>query len=1202
MKNPIPTAFRRARAAALAVLLAAGASGTALAALVDLSQSPLASASSGVVKPNVSFVLDSSGSMAWSHAPDEAEPFADFVGYKSAHCNSIYYRPDIKYVPPKNADGTDFPNASFTGAWKDGYDTGAGTVDLSAKFYAYDNTSSSGRGTDTQQPAYYYNYLGSQTADFKNTSSAFYQECRLPDATYPVAVITFNGRSNTRVTSITVNGTQIMTGSSTTSRSTSTLAASVASNIGANGFTASSSGSTVTVFSPSNTYANATMVISQSGSMTISGTNFSPFAKVTVSATSGPGGTDERQNFANWFSYYRTRILMMKSGAGRAFASIGSNYRVGFMTIQATPSTSTTDPQYLAISDFDTAQKASWYAKFYAMSPSNSTPLKAALSKAGRNYAGKLGPDPVQYSCQQNFTILTTDGYWNRSSPDPVDVNGAALDPASQDSNVAKTPRPLYDGALSGASNTLADAAAYYYYTDLRNSGFSNCTGAKGVDVCQDNVPVSGLDNAPWQHMTTFTLGLGVNGQLDYSSDYLTGGSSDFNEVKSGTMNWPVPTGDTLTTIDDLWHAAVNGHGQYFSAKDPDLLVTGLRTALSGVSAREAAGAAAATSNLEPVAGDNFAFVANYRTVKWDGDVQARTIDIVTGLIADTPTWSGQAQLDAAVQASSDSRNIFTYLSGAKVSFAPASFTAAQKASWFTPANAPALTQVGGWTAAQLAAATPDTVIEYLRGQYGLEERGSNATQLYRLREHVLGDIINGKPVYVNKPPFNYTENNYQSFKTGLSRAPMVYVAANDGMLHAFDAATGVESWAYIPSFVLPNLKALADDNYANAHQFYVDGSPTVSDVWNGSAWRTVLVAGLNGGGKGYYALDVTNPASPTVLWEFSDANLGYSYGNPIIGKLADGSWNVFFSSGYNGGDGVGRLYVVDAMTGTLKFTISTGVGNALTPAGLGKISAWVDDGLNDNTVQRVYGGDVLGNFWRFDVNDAILPAGKDAFKLASFLAGTYAQPVTTKPELGVVNNKAVVFVGTGRYLGASDLTDTGQQSFYALRDDLDATGLGDVRTNSCMVRQTLTVLDANTRSTSSNPVDFNSDCGWYIDFNPGNSTPGERVNVDPKLQLGVIGVATNIPENSVCTVGGSSFLYFFDYTKGTFVSTSTGAVAGSRIGNSIAVGLNTYRLPDGRIVTTVTTSDDQHPVFANPDNPLVGAIGKRVLWRELLK
>ena len=1127
MKRIQTGALARARLhVAIAALVAGAASGIAGAAAIDLATSPLASSSSGLVKPNVFFVLDTSGSMAWAHAPDDAEVFAPKYGYKTSQCNSIYYNPKISYDPPKKADGTDFLNATFTGAWKDGYNTGAGTLNLSSAFIAYDNNTSSGNGTDTSQAAYYYKYTGAATTDFINTGSTFYTECN----------------------------------------------SSIGSAPGKNVFT-----------------------------------------KVIVSATSSPTGGDERVNFANWFSYYRIRIMMMKSGAGRAFSTIGPSYRIGFMTIYATPSGSTTDPEFLKIADFDATQKTSWYSKVYATSPTSGTPLRTALSTAGRMFAGKVGPDPIQYSCQQNFTILTTDGYWNAGSASPVQINGSTA-VGNQDNVLATMPRPMYDGNVANATNTLADAAAYYYNTDLRPATGPCNTGVAGADVCQDNVPVSGLDDASHQHMTLFTLGLGVNGALKFTPDYLTGGSADYNAIKGGSKNWPLPVGDTRTAIDDLWHAAVNGRGEYFSARDPDLLVSGLRTALAGVSAREAAGAAAATSNLEPVAGDNTAFVANYRTQKWDGDVQSRAIDIVTGIISPTAGWSAQVALDARVTAISDgARAIWTYVSGVQVPFVPTSFSTAQKTAWFTPKNAVALSQSGGWDTTQNTNGTADNLINYLRGQTGFEERASNLVQIFRAREHVLGDIINGKPVYVKTPPFNYSENNYQAFKSGLSgRQGLVYVAANDGMLHAFDSAPtgGGEVWAYVPGLVLPAIKALADSNYPNAHQYFVDGSPTVSDVWTGSAWKTILVAGLNGGGKGYYALDVTS-ASPSVLWEFTDANMGLTYGNPIVGKLEDGTWNVFVTSGYNNADGVGRLYVLNALTGALKFTLSTGVGTATTPSGLAKISAWVDDGLNDNTVRRVYGGDMLGNLWRFDVNGTIPPSagsGKEATQLAFFQNGTYVQPITTKPELGLTGNKGqpltkpVVFVGTGRYLGASDLLDLNKQTLYAIRDDLTAAGIGNARASTCpLVQQTLTVINTNTRTTSNNPVDWNTKCGWYLDFDPGGQSPGERMNVDPKLQLGVLAVATNIPQNSVCTTGGSSFLYFIDYSTGTFVSTSTGGVAGQRIGNAIAVGLNTYRLPDGRVVTTVTTSDDSHPIFGNPDNPLIGAIGKRVQWRELL-
>ena len=418
--------------AAIAAALAVGPA-IALAALTDLAPSPIAASTSGVVKPNVSFVLDTSGSMAWTHAPDESQPFATKYGYKSSQCNSIYYSPNISYVPPKNADGTNFPNAVFTAAYNDGYDTTSGTRNLSSAFIAYDNTTSFGAGTDTAQAAYYYTYSGTQTFNYTNTSSTFYKECN--------------------------------------------------SSIG------SSPGSGV-------------------------------FTKVVVSASSGPGGTDERQNFANWFTYYRVRIMMMKSGAGRAFSTIGANYRVGFMTIYTTPSNSTTDPGYLSISDYSTTQKTNWFTKLYSQDPGGSTPLKKALSMAARNMAGLVGPDPIQYSCQQNFIILTTDGYWNSGTPNGVKLDGTTS-VGNQDG--APMPRPMYDGNVSGSTDTLADVAAYYYNTDLRPAsplaGQTPCTNPVTLaDVCADNVPVSGLDNNPTQHVTLFTLGLGVNGQLVYDS------------------------------------------------------------------------------------------------------------------------------------------------------------------------------------------------------------------------------------------------------------------------------------------------------------------------------------------------------------------------------------------------------------------------------------------------------------------------------------------------------------------------------------------------------------------------------------------------------------------------------------------------------------------------------------------------------------
>ena len=181
--------------------------------------------------------------------------------------------------------------------------------------------------------------------------------------------------------------------------------------------------------------------------------------------------------------------------------------------------------------------------------------------------------------------------------------------------------------------------------------------GVYGVILLVAGIVGSDADKNKKQHMTTFTIGLGVNGQLGFSDDYLnTTGlnpSIDYNKIIGNTLNWPKPVGDQLTTIDDLWHAAVNGHGQYFSAKNPNSLVSGLRQALAGVTARDAAGAAAATSNLEPTPGDNFAYVANYRTQKWDGDIVRQLTDYIA-IPAKSPgfdkDWAQHGYIDTVLR------------------------------------------------------------------------------------------------------------------------------------------------------------------------------------------------------------------------------------------------------------------------------------------------------------------------------------------------------------------------------------------------------------------------------------------------------------------------------------------------------------------------------------------------------------------------
>ncbi len=946
---------------------------------------------------------------------------------------------------------------------------------------------------------------------------------------------------------------------------------------------------------------------------------------------------EEMTNFANWWAYYHSRMQSMKSASSRAFAAVTENRRLGYLSIN-----NATGSDFLNLDVFEDTHKSNWFSKLFKAKPSGSTPLRTALARAGRLFGGQLNDvsvngstakDPMQYSCQKNFTILSTDGYWNETS-NPVRLDGTTAI-GEQDGTLA---RPMLDG--NKIANALSDTAAYYYNTDLRNGedSFAVCTsGSSGEDVCGDsnnpNVP------AERQVMRTFTLGLGASGYMQFRSNYLADTSGDFYAVKeglvpnaatgvcswqaSGTCTWPSPVNNTLTTIDDLWHAAVNGGGTYFSAGKPDELFTGLATALAAIDVQTKAAAAATTSNPNVSAGDNQVFVSNFSSGEWTGDLISQRINTETGVVDATKSdWSARDLLDG-----NTARKIYLFSSTEPSKLKPftwASLSATEQG-YFSKTHITTagreLSQFCGFGVYCLSAADQDKaagekLVSYLAGERIDEGPLAEPDKYFRQRKHLLGDIVNSEAVFVSGASFSYTDAGYAAHKAAVSgRTGMVYVAANDGMLHAFNASTGAEVWAFIPSATLPNLYRLADKEYATKHQYFVDATPTVQDVYIGGQWRTLLVGGLGAGGRSYYALDVTDPAAPKALWEFTDVNLGLTFGKPEIGKLSDGTWAVFFGSGYNNvspGDGVGRLYVVNANDGSLIRAISTGAGSGGTPSGLTHIRGWVDDGDSDNTVKRVYAGDNLGNVWRFDVNNNVGAAGHDAQLLATLKApdGATAQPVTSRPELGQVGTHAMVYVGTGRYLGMSDLTDTTTQSIYAIKDRLTDENFGDPRlAANSFVKQTLSLgncppntdvctAGATVRTNANpQPVNLASDGGWYVDL-PISS---ERVNTDPQLALGTLVVNSNVIESgNVCKVGGSSWANFLDYATGAPVSTANG-VTGVPLGNAIATRPALVKLPNNKVISISRLSDNTTVSTPTPISTTVTPT-RRLSWRDLVQ
>lgn len=1362
------------------------------AASVNLATAPLANATTTQVLPNIMFTLDDSGSMGWDFMPDwvgdDYPRSSNTALYKNAAFNVTYYNPGIRYEPPvmyNNAgvlDTTTYP--SKTSGWtavkydafgKQKWDSIAAGYP-SQKCPNGSDPSPAGSVSATcnlEGGADYYTFVAGEyctSVDLRScniqsaptvshpfpgnlrwcsdaalttcqvTRTDTYQYPRYPGLPAK-STLTVGGSSGagTTVSSIKVNGLQILSGTTASSNTTSTIAqyirnkindctAAIVGSCQVSGYSATSSGSVVTITAPVGSGTiTYTPVITKSGTRTVTPVAFSGGVPGSVIYTNivsinnsypYPGTTakhpnrtdcsgtvcnynEEMTNFANWFTYYHTRMQMMKSGVSRAFKTINNKFRVGFNAISYTGA-SNADDRFLSVDKFETTHKYNWYLKLFKGTPNASTPLRGSLSKMGRYYANKLSSqtDPLQYSCQQNFSILSTDGYWNTGDevtgststsygPDQLD----RTDVGNRDGT--GTDRPMLD--TFNLSNTLADVAKYYYDTDLRTSTLGNCTGVLGFDVCENNVFVSTTDNNVKQHMTTFTIGLGADGTINYQSDYLTAISGDYFNLKKGfaSVNWPDPINNTgQERIDDLWHAAVNGQGQYFSAKNPNDIVNGLNSALASISSKIGAGAAAATSTLNPVTGDNGVFVASYTTVKWTGNLEKRLMNLDTGATSENALWcvedipgdacnapsayqndtSGGSSvwycvtpssdlaacsnlggtlvgtdckvevnkacdgtLKTKVAAASDTRNIKMKVGGSLASFSTTNISAVGMGAHFsnsflingdtstTPVT-PGLSQAATMSPTQQALLTGDNLVNYLRGQTGFEDKASNPVdnRIFRYREATMGDAVESQPAYVSRPVFNYADSGYGSFiAANASRQKVVFLGANDGMLHAFNADNGQELWAYVPSQVIPNLYKLADKNYSTQHAYSVNGNAVVGDAYFDGAWHTILVGSLRGGGRGYYALDVTNPASPSLLWEFTptqDADVGYSFGDAIITKRQGSSqWVVLVTSGYNNtnpGTGGGFLYILDAQTGTFGAgdKIPTGAGTTSTPSGLAKIAAWADNAEKDNTSPWVYGGDLLGNVWRFNLAD------KSVMKFAELKYGGSPQPITTRPELAKINDKRVVYIATGKYLELTDLTSSQQQTFYAIKDDDATTAFVDPRAfpsgSNRMVQQVL-VTDGATRTipdaSCNKTFSFVTDRGFYIDFPTPDSADkasgSERAHIDPQLQFGTLLIPTTIPSSDVCSPGGKGWLNFIDYKSGCMVKDAT--YAGQKT-NSPIVGINVVTLPsksnvsiNERIKVSAVTADNPTPqlIPGATFNASQGKfIGKRAVWRELVR
>ncbi|ACR12933.1 type IV pilus biogenesis protein [Teredinibacter turnerae T7901] len=841
-----------------------------------------------------------------------------------------------------------------------------------------------------------------------------------------------------------------------------------------------------------------------------------------------------RTNIANWYSYSRKRSYVAKSAIGTVVASSPA-FRFGLSVLNKS------DALFHDMPSADiyryTGVNTQLLNDLYSFRwESYGTPLRNGLKMAGRYYKGEINnhPSPIVQSCQQNFTVLFTDGYWNGGDPGVGDADG------------------------NGRNNTVADVAKYYYDRDL--SPLSN-----------DVVP-NASDPATHQHMVTFPVAFGLTGNLeDTDGDGWPNPELDENDEWGGD-----PFGSDLSKIDDLWHAAFNSKGEYVSAKTPEDVVNSLVSALSEISGRNASSASVATSTGQ-ISSDTAVFQAQFNSGDWSGQLYSYSLNADDSVNVATPNWEASQVLDT--QNFNTGRTIISHNGTRGIPFRfPGNYRsrgANEMSDWdlyflmWDSAPYSLLTNDAGQIAANQQYGTD--LINYLRGDRSNE--GGNSGDL-RPRTTVLGDIVASDPKYVGPPAFGYPDDlesaSYDAFRTArANRAPMVYVGANDGMLHGFAAANGQEKLAYVPRPVFKNLHKLAESPYD--HKYFVDAAPTVVDAfWNG-AWHSVLVGALGHGGQGIFALDVTNPASFSeasasniALWEFTDSNdsdMGFSYSEPSIAKMANGQWVAVFGNGYNNTEndlaisasGHAVLYIVDIATGALVKKIDTTVGDTTTPNGLA--SPALVDVNGDYVVDYIYAGDLRGNMWKFDVTDTspnnwdvAWTSGGNKYPL--FNAGI-GHPITTRPAVGLHPTSAgqLVYFGTGKYIETHDNTADLQpdQSFYAIWDKNLDTGvsvaavrraqlLGQEITNE--ITTTIGGYNYDLRLTSDNPIDWSSHLGWYIDLVNRNASPvdnlGERQVTESLLRNGRIIFSTHVPSSAPCSPGGSSWLMELDaYTGG---------------------------------------------------------------------
>jgi len=721
------------------------------------------------------------------------------------------------------------------------------------------------------------------------------------------------------------------------------------------------------------------------------------------------------------------------------------------------------------------------------------TPLAGTLWTARDYFANTLAgtTSPISQSCQRNFVLLATDG-----------------------NPTGKTDGTMY--TLAQQASTVSNGV--WTFSTAANDVFTRVTNLRSVSYSGNNYDIE-----------TYVIGLG---------------DSVANAASVATLNKMAELGGTT--------------GAYLASNEAALAEAFLKISVDIISKTAAASAVSLNSGSWNTGSK--VFQGRFSSGEWSGQLLSFAIG-QTGEPAVTPDWDAGQKINA--QNWDTERQILTYRPSAGLGSRGVPFR------W--PGN-PASPAAGEMDLGMVTALNKDIIgnadsfgaerVQYLRGNTAREASrcaGCPAPTFRNRPTSVLGDIVNSAPVYLGSATADFRDtietsrySTYANARAG--QTPIIYVGANDGMLHAFNAGDGKEVFAYVPYAVKDKLSALTSASYA--HQYTVDGSPTVGDVYLSGSWSTMLVSGMNAGAKGLFALDVTDAskfkeafAAQVVRWELdgTDADMGYIFSRPILAKTRDGKWRALVGNGYNSTNGRAVLMLIDLQTGAVT-KVSTGVGTAGTPNGLSGVAAV--SSADNGVVDIVYAGDLYGNLWKFDLSSASPAAWAVAYTAASAPAPLFkaaaGQPFTARPDVAKhLKGGYMVTLGTGRYLDINDNSTTGTQALYGVWDKGAPVALADLQTQSVVS----TTSGANGKTyrltthavgvppdvaiTGDNAISVNdyytNKRGWKMNL----PLSGERVVAETTVRFGRVIFSTLIPSSAACSSGGDGWIFDIDVMTG---------------------------------------------------------------------